>query len=158
MNREEVVRAQEGGHSSSRGLTDRMARVPTGHLDRYQAGWVYFQGHTNDLHWQYATCDMALHVSAYGVCMHICEWFLKEQLGFPPCENRSDATPASQLPLWLKSCVPPVSPFPFCLHRSSLCSHSIPIYFNLSHSPLSFPRNGFPRLCKALLHFAGSPK
>lgn len=81
---------------------------------------------------------------------------------FPSCENGIDATPASRLPLWLASCVPPVNQRSFCLHLSSPCSHSLPIYFHLPHIS-SFPvfvfaSKWFSQAVQSFHRLAATPK
>lgn len=56
---------------------------------------------------------------------------------FLPRLNGNDATRASQLPLWLASCVPPVRWCSFRLPLSSLCSHAFHIFL-LSSPPFLF--------------------
>lgn len=112
------------------------------HRDHEKAGRV-----EQDTMWG---CRALLHTSSepyvawLRMCVHMaCASILQSSLkgtirqctlSFPPRENGTDATSASQLPLWLASCVPPVSQRSLCLHLfSPLCSHSLPIYFRLPH-------------------------
>lgn len=77
----------------------------------------------------------------------------KRTISLPPCENSIDATPASQLPLWLTSCAPPVKQHSFCLWSFfALLSPSFLFTFISPVSPLSpsssLPQSGFPRTAR----------
>lgn len=54
---------------------------------------------------------------------------LNKELG--NTENDNDAMTASQLPLWLASCLPPVSQCSFCLNLAPTCSHPFLVCFHL---------------------------
>lgn len=133
------------GQSSSRGLMEWLAEgcnrppgLALGRVGPSERGRVL------------AVCHL------WGGCARVFIWLVQAFLrsgfkgtiwqctfSFLRCENGSDVTPASQLPLWLASCVPPVSQRSFRLRLSPLCSHSLPICFHLPHFsslPCSRPR------------------
>lgn len=126
------------GQSSSRRLMESKQRVAASHLDIYHAGYDYMQKQRTAVHWQRVICEAAVYVSTYGLCILESGFrgtIRQYTFGLQPCENSSDATPASLLPLWLESCVPPVSQCSFCLNLSFLFSLSS---YLLSSAPFLF--------------------